>query len=290
MERFRRAARRAVSPARSTRCSTALLASYARVGRPRAARRRSRSWTGARCRPGPSSRSCATRSSPPACRRSSAIRAIWCSTAGALTAGGRRIDLVYRRVLINDILSRPDECRALVDAYAARAVCVANTFRCKLAHKKAFFAVLTDRAARRPVLARPSSTAIRAHVPWTRLVADAATEQDGRRAGLLAGRARASASGSCSSRTTSTAAPASCSDGRRPPSAWDDALEAALRDPPGTWVVQERIPVRREIFPQFDADGHGHDAGHAGGHGAVPVSRPDGRIPDAAERDRASPT
>ena len=30
----------------------------------------------------------------------------------------------------------------LVDAYAARAVCVANTLRCKIAHKKAFFAVL----------------------------------------------------------------------------------------------------------------------------------------------------
>jgi hypothetical protein len=33
---------------------------------------------------------------------------------GALTAQGSRIDLVYRRVLVNDILARPDECRALV--------------------------------------------------------------------------------------------------------------------------------------------------------------------------------
>ena len=47
---------------------------------------------------------------------------------------------------INDIVARPDECAALVEAYAARAVCVANTFRCKLPHKKAFFAVLTDPA------------------------------------------------------------------------------------------------------------------------------------------------
>ena len=61
-----------------------------------------------------------------------------------LTADGQAIDLVYRRVLINDILSRADDCRALTEAYAARAVCVANTFRCKIPHKKAFFAVLTD--------------------------------------------------------------------------------------------------------------------------------------------------
>ena len=77
-------------------------------------------------------------------RRSSAIRATSSFDERRADGRGERIDLVYRRVLINDILARPDECAALVEAYAARAVCVANTFRCKLAHKKAFFAVLTD--------------------------------------------------------------------------------------------------------------------------------------------------
>ncbi len=40
-----------------------------------------------------------------------------------------------------------------------------------------------------------------------------------------------------------------------PAAEWRAALDAALADPPGTWVVQERIPVRREVFPQFDATG-----------------------------------
>ena len=39
----------------------------------------------------------------------------------ALTAGGERIDFVYRRVLINDIVARPTECKALIDAYRAKA-------------------------------------------------------------------------------------------------------------------------------------------------------------------------
>ena len=70
---------------------------------------------------------------------------------------------------MNDIVARRDECAALVDAYAARAVCVANTFRCKLAHKKAFFAVLTDE--RNAALFSDAERAIiRAHVPWTRVV------------------------------------------------------------------------------------------------------------------------
>ena len=36
---------------------------------------------------------------------------------------------------------------------------------------------------------------------------------------------------------------------------WETALDAALRDAAGTWVVQERIPVRRELFPHFDEEG-----------------------------------
>ena len=61
-----------------------------------------------------------------------------------LVAKDKVIDLVYRRVLINDIVAKPAECAALVKAYAANAVCVANNFRCKIPHVKAFFAVLTD--------------------------------------------------------------------------------------------------------------------------------------------------
>jgi hypothetical protein len=37
--------------------------------------------------------------------------------------------------------------------------------------------------------------------------------------------------------------------------AWDDAIEGALKDPSGAWIVQERIPVRRETFPMFDESG-----------------------------------
>jgi hypothetical protein len=40
-----------------------------------------------------------------------------------------------------------------------------------------------------------------------------------------------------------------------PPGEWGTQLNGALKDPPGTWVIQERIPVRREIFPMFDPAG-----------------------------------
>ena len=38
--------------------------------------------------------------------------------------------------------------------------------------------------------------------------------------------------------------------------AWDTTLDRALGGALGAWVVQERIHVRRELFPKF-ADGHG---------------------------------
>ena len=173
---------------------------------------------------------------------------------GVLRAGERQIDLVYRRVLINDIVSRPDECRALVDAYAARAVCVANTFRCKLAHKKAFFAVLTD-PAHAKLFTAAERDVIQASIPWTRVIEDTRTEKDGRESDLLE-IAR-------SLRERLVLKPNDEYGGKgvvlgweTAPGEWEGLLDAALADPVGTWIVQERIPVRREVFPQFDGDGH----------------------------------
>ncbi|MBV8669148.1 MAG: hypothetical protein JOZ28_08045, partial [Candidatus Eremiobacteraeota bacterium] len=54
----------------------------------------------------------------------------------ALRSGGRRIDLVYKRLLVADFLAHYDLRHPLVRAYADGAVCVASSFRCSIAHKK----------------------------------------------------------------------------------------------------------------------------------------------------------
>jgi uncharacterized circularly permuted ATP-grasp superfamily protein len=172
---------------------------------------------------------------------------------GVLTAQGARIDLVYRRVLVNDILARPAECKALVDACGTRAVCMANSFRCKLAHKKAFFAVLTD--PEHEHLFSPAEIAvIRSHVPWTRVLDDCDVVKDDWTGDLLE-LARAW-------REHLVLKPNDEYGGKGVQLGWELSeadwiaqLETALEDPYGTWVVQERIPVRREVFPQFDSGG-----------------------------------
>lgn len=167
-----------------------------------------------------------------------------------LIAAGRAIDLVYRRVLINDILARPVECAALLDAYQARAVCVANTFRCKIPHKKAFFAVLTD-PAYGDLFSAEERAMIGQHVPWTRIVADVETDVGGRRLGLLehVRQARESLVIKPNDEYGGTGVVLGW---ETEASAWDAAIERALSDPPGTWIAQARISVKREVFPMIE--------------------------------------
>jgi uncharacterized circularly permuted ATP-grasp superfamily protein len=172
----------------------------------------------------------------------------------ALTTGGRVIDLVYRRCLINDIVDRPADCKPLVDAYRARAVCVANTLRCKLPHKKAFFAVLTD--PRFEGLFDPADRAtIAPHIPWTRLVRDGRTDRHGEQVELL--------DYLRTHRQELVLKPNDDFGGHgvtlgweTDESSWDAAMARALAAEDDAWVVQEKIRVRREPFPRF-APGEG---------------------------------
>src|SRR5689334_7956460 len=61
-----------------------------------------------------------------------------------LSVSGQEIDIVYKRLLVNEYLPIMREHPALLDAYRAGAICMVNSFRSKLIHKKALFAVLTD--------------------------------------------------------------------------------------------------------------------------------------------------
>jgi uncharacterized circularly permuted ATP-grasp superfamily protein len=172
---------------------------------------------------------------------------------GTLACGGTRIDLVYRRVLINDILARSADCAALVKAYTQKAVCVANTFRCKLPHKKAFFAVLTD-DRNAGLFSDDERAVIGAHVPWTRMLADTETVLHGRRQRLM--RLAEDHRDSLVLKPNDEYGGTGVTLGwETSPSDWSAGLNRALNAPPGTWVLQERISVRREVFPMFDATG-----------------------------------
>jgi uncharacterized circularly permuted ATP-grasp superfamily protein len=169
---------------------------------------------------------------------------------GALVGLGKKIDLVYRRVLINDILARPEECSALVKAYEARAVCVANTLRCKIPHKKAFFAVLTD-DRNRELFSIEERELIRRHIPWTRIVADVRTSRVGEAIGLLE-YVRANRERFVLKPNDEYGGAGVMLGWEASASEWDSGLQRAVAAGGGSWVVQERIAVRREVFPYVE--------------------------------------
>jgi len=170
-----------------------------------------------------------------------------------LSANGKKIDLVYRRVLINDILARPAECKALVDAYQANAVCVANNFRCKIPHVKAFFAVLTDER-NAGMFSFDEREMIRTHVPWTRVVGDVQTAHYAEHVELLAfvRRERNKLVLKPSDEYGGSGVTLGWETDER---AWDAAIEKAIAPNTGCWIVQERIPIRREVFPWVKPEG-----------------------------------
>lgn len=168
-----------------------------------------------------------------------------------LSVAGQKIDIVYKRLLVNEYLPIIDEYPALLNAYRAGAICMVNSFRSKLIHKKALFAVLTDKR-HAALFSAAEVAAIRAHVPWTRIVRDEASDYENERIELLEFVRRNS--------ERLVLKPNDDYGGHGitigwnvDESQWDDAIEAALED--GDYLVQERVPTARETFPALTEDG-----------------------------------
>ena len=176
-----------------------------------------------------------------------------------LYAQGERIDLLYRRVLINDILAREADCGALLEAYRSRTVCVANSLRCKIPHKKAFFAVLTDERYA-GLYTDEEREMIRRHVPWTALVEERRVMVDGASVDLIP-LLRTQREEFVIKPNDEYGGTGVTLGWETSESDWDAAIARAIGGQDGGWVAQRRIAVRREMFPVCEADSAEASAG-----------------------------
>ncbi len=163
---------------------------------------------------------------------------------GVLRQGDYEIDVIFRRVKVQEFLLRFDLTHPLVQAYRSRAVCMVNSFRSELAHKKAIFALLTDESVTGKFPAAERH-AIEQYIPWTRVVAAAKTTYHRRKIDLpefilkhreklvLKPNDDSGEEHSVQGWTTDSAG-------------WERALRAASRS---TYVVQERVAATRAVFP-----------------------------------------
>jgi uncharacterized circularly permuted ATP-grasp superfamily protein len=169
---------------------------------------------------------------------------------GKLFLGGVAIDIVYKRLLVNEYLPIMEEQRSLLDAYRAGAICMVNSFRGKLVHKKAIFAVLTNERYTH-LFTEAELKAIADHVPWTRKFREEITLNHGNEINLVEW-TRANASKLVLKPNDDYGGHGIYIGWNLTPEEWGEAIGVALAD--GDYLVQERVKTAKEMFPMMFDD------------------------------------
>jgi hypothetical protein len=162
------------------------------------------------------------------------------------------VDIVYKRLLVNEYLPIIESAPDLLNAYRAGAVCMVNSFRSKLVHKKAIFAVLTNEKYAR-LFDENELNAIKAHIPWTRKFRDEQTENKGEKIDLVEW-TRANKSKLVLKPNDDYGGHGIYIGWASPIEEWDIAIKVALAN--GDYLVQERVQTSKEMFPMLDAAGN----------------------------------
>lgn len=165
---------------------------------------------------------------------------------GRLLAHGVPINLIYKRVLLSELVDRGGLDQPVLRAVREGAVAMVNSFRCKILHKKASLAVLSDE--RNAGLFSPEeSEIIHAHIPWTRRMEDRRTLYRGQSIDLvpfvlehrdqlvLKVNDEYGGKGITLGWLTDS-------------SGWEGAVHTALKEP---YVVQERVAIPTEPYPSL---------------------------------------
>ncbi len=170
-------------------------------------------------------------------------------TNGELRGPDGKIELIYKRVLLHELVERGGIDHPIFRAYRDGKVCLVNPPACKVLHKKASLAVLSDERNAH-LFGTDEREAIRLSIPWTRLVEERTTEFDSQSVDLLPFIAE--------HRERLVLKPNDDYGGKGivlgwevDDDAWQSAIALALREP---YIVQDRIALPKEVYPGF-ADG-----------------------------------
>jgi hypothetical protein len=163
---------------------------------------------------------------------------------GRLRAGDFAISLVYKRVLLSELVSREGVDTPVLRAVRDGAVCMVNPVQCKLLHKKTSLAVLSDER-NAGLFEADERQAIAAHIPWTRRVEERRTTFEGKPVDLIPF--------ILSSRERLVLKPNDDYGGAGivlgwevDDAGWETALRRALELP---YIVQDRIALPFEAYP-----------------------------------------
>lgn len=157
------------------------------------------------------------------------------------------IDIVYKRVLTSEILTHYGEAtfiHPLIQAYGDGKICLINSFRAKLLHKKALFAILTDDSYQ-DMFTTEEQTAITKHIPWTRVCRAGNTTYNGQPIELL-DFARTHREHLLLKPNDEYGGKGITVGWETDSNTWEEALAETLQSP---FVLQERVVIAYEDYP-----------------------------------------
>jgi len=165
---------------------------------------------------------------------------------GMLRSPAGRIDVIYKRVLLHELVERGGLHHPIFAAVRDRAVCMMNPPSCKILHKKASLAVLSDERNVH-LFDAAELREIDASIPWTRVVEERRTMHRGQSIDLL--------EFITSHRDELVLKPNDDYGGNGIVLGWevnDDAWAAAVRTAVAEpYVVQQRIALPTEPYPSL---------------------------------------
>lgn len=168
---------------------------------------------------------------------------------GRLRKGNFEIDLLFKRVLGSELLQRADEAGPILQAYEDGTICMINSFRCKIYHKKMIFGLLTDEQNAH-YFSKEQQEFIARHIPWTRPVRSGTTTYKGQPIDLE--------NFARENRERLVLKPNDEYGGKgifigweTGAEEWAAAWQIALKDP---YVVQEKVVVAKEPYPTIQED------------------------------------
>ena len=166
---------------------------------------------------------------------------------GKLLADGiTPVHLIYKRVLISELVNRCGLDHAVVRAVRDGAVCMVNPFRCKILHKKASLAVLSDEANAH-LFSVEEAKAIETYIPWTRVVVERRTLYAGQSIDLIP-HLNAHKDEFVLKPNDEYGGKGIVLGWEASQGEWDEALRAALAEP---YIVQKRAQLPSEPYPSL---------------------------------------
>ena len=159
------------------------------------------------------------------------------------------IDIIYRRVIVKEIVSKQDEVKDFLSACKNKMVCVVNSFRSKVISNKSTLAILTDPQFDHLFTKKENAIKYK-HIPWTRNLSPGKVFYDNKQINLF--------EYATSHKDKFVIKPADGYGGidvhigkYASEDQWKDCFEKATKKP---FVIQEYVDIPEEEFPVINKD------------------------------------